>query len=108
MLALWRLAWFVIWHCWHVQSGKTEYKSVTVAENATAEEFVDFYLDDPSRHTWVQYSHDLLTFIAFAAAAGATLSSVVKYAFAPKMLVAIKPGGYFLRQTLTASHHILC
>lgn len=33
-------------------SGKTEYKSVTVAENATAEEFMDFYLDDPSRHTW--------------------------------------------------------
>ena len=35
------------------QDGKTEYKSVTVADNATAEEFMDFYLDDPSRHTWV-------------------------------------------------------
>lgn len=40
-----------------VQSGKTEYKSVTVADNATAEEFMDFYLDDPSRPTWVQSSH---------------------------------------------------
>lgn len=32
--------------------GKTEYKSTTVADDATAEEFMDFYLDDPSRHTW--------------------------------------------------------
>ena len=40
-----------------VQSGKTEYKSVTVADNATAEEFMDFYLDDPSRPTWVQSFH---------------------------------------------------
>lgn len=37
-----------------LQSGKTEYKSVTVADNATVEEFMDFYLDDPSRHTWVR------------------------------------------------------
>lgn len=36
-----------------VQDGKTEYKSVTVSDNATAREFMDFYLDDPSRHTWV-------------------------------------------------------
>ena len=36
-----------------MQDGKTEYKSVTVADNATAQEFMDFYLDDPSRHTWV-------------------------------------------------------
>ena len=37
-----------------MQSGKTEYKSVTVADDATAEEFMDFYLDDSSRHTWVR------------------------------------------------------
>ena len=24
-----------------------------MADDATAEEFMDFYLDDPSRHTWV-------------------------------------------------------
>ena len=36
-----------------LQDGKTEYKSVTVADDATAQEFMDFYLDDPSRHTWV-------------------------------------------------------
>lgn len=40
-----------------VQNGKTEYKSVTVADNATAEEFMDFYLDDSSRPTWVCSSH---------------------------------------------------
>lgn len=40
-----------------VQSGKTEYKSITVADNATAEEFMDFYLDDASRPAWVQLSH---------------------------------------------------
>ena len=36
-----------------MQNGKTEYKSVTVADDATAEEFMDFYLDDSTRHTWV-------------------------------------------------------
>ena len=36
-----------------LQDGKTEYKSTTVADDATAEEFMDFYLDDSSRHTWV-------------------------------------------------------
>lgn len=36
-----------------VQDGKTEYKSMTVADDATAQEFMDFYLDDPSRHSWV-------------------------------------------------------
>ena len=39
------------------QNGKTEYKSVTVADNATAEEFMDFYLDDSSRPTWVCSPH---------------------------------------------------
>ena len=46
--------------CWHLftavlllQNGKTEYKSVTVAEDSTAEEFMDFYLDDDTRATWV-------------------------------------------------------
>lgn len=36
-----------------LQNGKTEYKSVTVAEDSTAEEFMDFYLDDDTRTTWV-------------------------------------------------------
>ena len=36
-----------------MQNGKTEYKSVTVAEDSTAEEFMDFYLDDDTRATWV-------------------------------------------------------
>lgn len=36
-----------------VQSGKAEYKSVTVSLDATAEEFTDFYLDDDIRPTWV-------------------------------------------------------
>ena len=35
------------------QDGKTEYKSVTVAEDSTAEEFMDFYLDDHTRTKWV-------------------------------------------------------
>lgn len=43
------------------QDGKTEYKSVTVADNATAEEFMDFYLDDPSRHIWVGHVVDQCT-----------------------------------------------
>jgi hypothetical protein len=33
-------------------SGKSEYKSVTVSEDATAEEFMDFYLDDEARMKW--------------------------------------------------------
>ncbi|KAL4422444.1 hypothetical protein ABPG75_008641 [Micractinium tetrahymenae] len=33
-------------------SGKSEYKSVTVSEDATAEEFMDFYLDDETRMKW--------------------------------------------------------
>lgn len=33
-------------------SGKTEYKSTTVCEDATAEEFMDFYLDDDVRPKW--------------------------------------------------------
>ena len=35
------------------QDGKTDYKSVTVASNATAEEFMDFYFDDHVRMKWV-------------------------------------------------------
>jgi hypothetical protein len=38
-----------------LQNGKTEYKSVTVAFDATAEEFMDFYLDDPTRPKWVRF-----------------------------------------------------
>lgn len=33
-------------------TGKTEYKSVTVSEDATAQEFMDFYLDDNVRPQW--------------------------------------------------------
>lgn len=33
-------------------SGKTEYKSVTVGPDATAEEFMDLYLDDNFRPSW--------------------------------------------------------
>jgi hypothetical protein len=33
-------------------SGKTEYKSVTLSEDATAQEFMDFYLDDDVRPKW--------------------------------------------------------
>lgn len=38
-------------HC--AQGGKTEYKSVTVAEDSTGVEFMDFYLDDHTRPKWV-------------------------------------------------------
>ncbi|CAL5219821.1 g1733 [Coccomyxa viridis] len=43
-------------------NGKTEYKSVTVAEDSTAEEFMDFYLDDDTRATWdtMISEHELL------------------------------------------------
>lgn len=34
------------------QNGRTEYKSVTLAQNATCNEFMDFYLDDTSRPKW--------------------------------------------------------
>ncbi len=44
----WISEWRVI-----VQDGKTDYKSVTVASNATAEEFIDFYFDDIVRMKWV-------------------------------------------------------
>ena len=37
-----------------LQDGKTDYKSVTVAEDATAQEFMDFYLDDDARARWVR------------------------------------------------------
>ncbi|KAI3429771.1 hypothetical protein D9Q98_010084 [Chlorella vulgaris] len=33
-------------------SGKSEYKSVTISEDATPEEFMDFYLDDETRMKW--------------------------------------------------------
>jgi hypothetical protein len=35
------------------QNGKTEYKSVTISPDATAEEFMDLYLDDDNRPNWV-------------------------------------------------------
>jgi len=40
-------AWFRI-----LPNKKTEYKSVTVVRDVSAEEMMDFYLDDPSRTTW--------------------------------------------------------
>ena len=33
-------------------NGRTEYKSITLSENATAQEFMDFYLDDDVRPKW--------------------------------------------------------
>ena len=33
-------------------TGKTEYKSITLSEDATAQEFMDFYLDDDVRPKW--------------------------------------------------------
>ncbi len=33
-------------------NGKTEYKSLTVCPDATAEEFMDLYLDDDFRPQW--------------------------------------------------------
>eukprot|EP00891_Asterochloris_glomerata_P006672 jgi/Astpho2/6672/Aster-05029 len=32
--------------------GRTEYKSVTIADDSTAQEFMDFYLNDPTRQQW--------------------------------------------------------
>lgn len=34
-------------------NGKTEYKSITTAADATAQEVMDAYLDDPNRALWV-------------------------------------------------------
>jgi hypothetical protein len=36
-----------------LQNGKTEYKSLTISPDATAEEFMDMYLDDDNRPSWV-------------------------------------------------------
>jgi len=43
-------------------NGRTEYKSITIAENATCNEFMDFYLDDDTRPKWdgLVSTHDLL------------------------------------------------
>lgn len=43
-------------------NGRTEYKSVTLAENATCNEFMDFYLDDDVRPKWdgLVSRHELL------------------------------------------------
>ena len=43
-----------LWSPMLIQDGKTDYKSVTVASNATAEEFIDFYFDDVVRMKWVR------------------------------------------------------
>lgn len=43
-------------------TGRTEYKSITISENASAEEFMDFYLDDDTRPKWDNMitEHELL------------------------------------------------
>lgn len=43
-------------------NGRTEYKSVTLVENATCNEFMDFYLDDDARPKWDRLvsRHELL------------------------------------------------
>jgi hypothetical protein len=38
-----------------VQNGKTEYKSVTIAPDTSAEEFMDMYFDDEFRPKWVSH-----------------------------------------------------
>jgi hypothetical protein len=35
------------------QNGKTEYRTLTISPNATANEFMDMYLDDDNRPNWV-------------------------------------------------------
>lgn len=45
-----------LWRHGGMQDGKTDYKSVTVASNATAEEFIDFYFDDNVRMKWVWFA----------------------------------------------------
>lgn len=52
-------------------SGKTEYKSVTVARNASPEEFNDFFLDDAVRAQWdsMLTSHDSVARVSDAEAA---------------------------------------
>lgn len=45
---------FVRYTAWRrtLPDGKTEYKSITIAPDATAREFMDFYLDDDFRPVW--------------------------------------------------------
>jgi hypothetical protein len=40
-----------------LQDGKTEYKSVTISHDSTAEEIMDIYLDDNFRPQWVRGRH---------------------------------------------------
>jgi hypothetical protein len=51
-----------------VQNGKTEYKSLTVCADATAEEFMDIYLDDDGRPTWdtMIVQHEVLEYGDFS------------------------------------------
>lgn len=49
------------------QDGKTEYKGITVAEDSTAEEFMDFYLDDHTRAQWVSMHAVLATAFSMTA-----------------------------------------
>lgn len=36
-----------------MQNGKSEYRSVTISPDATAQEFMDMYFDDDNRPNWV-------------------------------------------------------
>lgn len=42
-----------------LQCGKTEYKSITVAYDATASEFIDVYFDDDFRPNWVRCDQEI-------------------------------------------------
>ena len=50
-----------------LQDGKTDYKSITIAEDSTAEEFMDFYLDDDIRAKWVILTSSLRVVLQLAA-----------------------------------------
>jgi len=43
---------YTAWRRWLPNINKTEYKSVTISEDSTATEYMDFYLDDSARPSW--------------------------------------------------------
>ena len=43
---------YTAWRRWLPDINKTEYKSVTISEDSTATEYMDFYLDDSARPSW--------------------------------------------------------
>lgn len=62
-------------------NGKSEYKSITISEDATAEEFMDFYLDDETRMKWdgMISETQLLESGGSPGDAGASRSQVVRW-----------------------------